>query len=101
MNKTSQDNSTTLRSDSGVFLALDIGGTKIAGGIVDAEGALLQRATVPTEAPHGSARIIANALKLARDLLQSHQQISPIPVVALGVGSVGQIDFAAGRVVLA
>jgi predicted NBD/HSP70 family sugar kinase len=35
------------------------------------------------------------------DLLQGHQQASPIPVVALRVGSVGQIDFASGRVVLA
>ena len=101
MNKSSQENLTTLPSNSGVFLALDIGGTKIAGGIVTADGGLLHRATVPTEAAHGSDRIIANASKLARDLLQSHQQVSPVPVVALGVGSVGQIDFASGRVVLA
>jgi glucokinase len=101
MNETSQDNLANLTSGVGVFLALDIGGTKIAGGIVNAEGGLLKRATVPTEAAQGPDRIIANASKLARDLLQSHQEVSPIPVVALGVGSVGQIDFASGRVVLA
>jgi glucokinase len=101
MNKSSQDNLTTLRSNSGVFLALDIGGTKIAGGIVTADGGLLYRATVPTEAAQGSDRIIVNASKLARELLQSHQEVSQIPVVALGVGSVGQIDFASGRIVLA
>ena len=78
MNKRSQGNLATLPSD-GVFLALDIGGTKIAGGIVNAEGGLLQHATVPTEAAHGSDRIIANASKLARELLQSHQQVSPSP----------------------
>jgi len=88
-------------SGTSVFLALDIGGTKIAGGIVNAEGGLLQRATVPTEAAQGSDHVIANASKLARELLQSHQQISQIPVLALGVGSVGQIDYASGRVVLA
>jgi glucokinase len=100
MNKTSQD-LTTLPSGPGVFLSLDIGGTKIAGGIVNAEGGIVQCATIPTEAALGPDRIIANASKLARDLLQSHQQVSPVPVVALGVGSVGQIDFASGRVVLA
>ena len=101
MNTASEDNLTTLPSDSGVFLALDIGGTKIAGGIVNSEGGLLQRATVPTEAALGPDQVIANASKLARELRQRHQQVSPIPVVALGVGSVGQIDFASGRVVLA
>ena len=101
MIRTSQHHPTTLPADAGVFLALDIGGTKIAGGVVNADGRLLQRATVPTEAACGSDRIISTASKLARDLLQSHQQVSPVPVVALGVGSVGQIDFASGRVVLA
>ena len=101
MTKTSQDHLATLPSDSSVFLALDIGGTKIAGGIVNTDGRLLQRATVPTEAACGSDRIISNASKLARDLVQSHLQVSQIPVVALGVGSVGQIDFASGSVVVA
>ncbi|MSO22548.1 MAG: ROK family protein [Acidobacteria bacterium] len=53
------------------------------------------------EIPQGSARVIANASKLARALLQSHQQVSLFPVLALGVGSVGQIDYASGRVVVA
>jgi glucokinase len=86
---------------SGVFLALDIGGTKIAGGIVNADGALLRREAVPTEAAQGSKQIIANALRLSKDLLDSHRQVSRIPVLALGVGSVGQIDYASGRVVFA
>jgi glucokinase len=86
---------------SGVFLALDIGGTKIAGGIVDADGALLQRRAVPTEAAQGSEQIVANALRLSKELLHSHGQVSQIPVLALGVGSVGQIDYPSGRVVLA
>ncbi len=80
---------------------MDIGGTKIAGGIVNAEGALLRRAAVPTEAAQGSEQIIANALRLSKDLLDSHRQVSRIPVLALGVGSVGQIDYASGRVVFA
>jgi glucokinase len=87
--------------ESGVFLALDIGGTKIAGGIVNAEGSLLQCATVSTEAAHGPDHVIANASKLARTILRNHREVSGLPVLALGVGSVGQIDFASGRVVLA
>jgi glucokinase len=101
MNNTSEQNLPNRQSASGVFLSLDIGGTKIAGGIVDAEGALCQRGTVPTEAEQGAERIIANASKLARELLHCHQQTSSEPVLALGVGSVGQMDFASGRVVLA
>lgn len=101
MNKSSQQSPPTPRSASGVFLALDIGGTKIAGGIVAAEGRLLRHATVATEAIQGPDRVIANASKLAKDLLRSHRQSSQVPVLALGVGSVGQIDYASGRVVLA
>lgn len=89
------------RRESGVFLALDIGGTKIAGGIVNADGVLLQRATISTEAAQGADHVIANASKLARTLLRSHHEVSGLPVLALGVGSVGQMDFASGRVALA
>jgi glucokinase len=101
MNQTSQDNLPAAPPVSAAFLALDIGGTKIAGGIVNAEGGLLRRATVPTDAALGSHHVVANAAKLAKELLRSHQQVSAVPVLALGVGSVGQIDYASGRVVLA
>ena len=80
----SQDHLATLPSDAGVFLALDIGGTKIAGGIVNADGRLLQRATVPTEAACGSDRIIANASKLARDLLEAISRFPRFPLLHWG-----------------
>ena len=50
-------------------LGLDVGGTKVAGGIVDlATGAVVARRQVPTDYPRGGAAILADTVELARGL---------------------------------
>lgn len=72
-------------------LALDIGGTKIAAGLVDAAGALVHRAVRPTPAGDPEAvwaaveSLIAEAMRLAE-------------VSAVGIGSAGPVDLIAGTV---
>jgi glucokinase len=75
-------------------LALDIGGTKIAVGLVDPAGELVHRAVEPTpkdqQAEHVwgvIARMIADASKVADGAIR-----------AAGVGSAGPVDVAAGTV---
>jgi glucokinase len=75
-------------------LALDIGGTKIAVGLVDPAGELVHRAIEPTpkdqQAEHVwavIARMIADAAKVADGAIG-----------AVGVGSAGPIDVVAGTV---
>lgn len=75
-------------------LALDIGGTKIAVGLVDPAGELVHRAIEPTPKDQQAEhvwdvidRMIADAVKVAHGAIR-----------AVGVGSAGPVDLDAGTV---
>ncbi|WP_371478831.1 ROK family protein [Kitasatospora sp. NBC_00315] len=78
-----------------LLAAVDIGGTKIAGGVVDTEGTLLHRVRLPTPA-HGSARELMGAVSHVLDLLAQHPTWASVR--AVGVGSAGPVDIGAGTV---
>jgi len=50
-------------------LAVDIGGTKLAAGVVDADGKMLERGEVPTLAHEGLEPVLERIVGLGRDLL--------------------------------
>jgi glucokinase len=50
-------------------IGIDVGGTKIAAGIVEAGGALRGRRIVPTRPERGGRAVLDDALKIARELL--------------------------------
>lgn len=72
-------------------LGLDIGGTKIAGGLVSAEGDCLVERRCPTPADDPAA-IVAAVVQLARDLL-AHAPVAPL---AVGLAAPGSVDSARG-----
>lgn len=74
-------------------LALDVGGTKLAAGIVDDSGALVHRAEAPT--PRGDAEAI---WAVADDLLTGALTAAGGAVEAVGVASAGPIDVPSGTV---
>ena len=71
-------------------VGLDVGGTKIAGGVVDATGAIVERTQVPTAADHPET-IVADMVSVARALCEKFPD-----VVAIGVGAAGLVDSARG-----
>lgn len=77
------------------YLGIDIGGTKIAGGVVDSGGHVLRRLELPTPAHDGGLAVLAAAVDLARSL------IGPERIAGVGIGAGGQIDSRAGVVVSA
>jgi len=77
-----------------LYLALDIGGTKIAAGLVTPEGSVLRSARVPTPLTGGSS-ILDAALTLARETRTGQM------AAAIGIGTGGQVDAARGVVVSA
>ena len=79
-------------------LGIDIGGTKIAAGLVDECGAVSGRQTVATPAADGAQAILAAALDLSRRVLAGAQDTD---VLAVGVGSAGEIDTDRGVVTYA
>jgi glucokinase len=77
-------------------LGIDIGGTKIAGGLVTQEGRVVQTDRRPTP-PTGGAAILDAALSLARTLREAARE----PVTAIGIGTGGQVDAERGVIVSA
>ncbi len=76
-----------------LYLGIDIGGTKIAAGLVSAEGRVLHRSRCPTPLTGGTA-ILEAALALA-------QEYTNEPVAAVGVGTGGQVNADLGVIVSA
>ncbi|MFF3850238.1 ROK family protein [Streptomyces sp. NPDC002328] len=75
--------------------ALDIGGTKIAGALVDRAGAILVRAQRPTPAQEDGDTVMRAVEEVLGDLTAS-----PLweRAHALGIGSAGPVDASAGTV---
>lgn len=78
-----------------LFLGLDIGGTKIAGGLVTETGKVVRRSERATNAHRGGPHVLATALELARTLADGNQ------IAAVGVGTGGQVDATRGVIVSA
>jgi glucokinase len=78
-------------------LAIDIGGTKLAAGIVDPEGRILARGEVPTQAAEGLEPVLGRIVGLGRDLLSS-PAAAKAGVERIGVGCAGPVDLQAGLV---
>ncbi|MGH3654605.1 ROK family protein [Glutamicibacter sp.] len=82
---------------AGEVLALDLGGTKIAGALVRPDGTITARSQAPTPAREGSAAIIA---AMAGVVQQLRGACSAQPA-GLGIGAAGVIDPETAKVVSA
>ena len=68
----------------GLTIGVDIGGTKIAAGVVDEEGSILETVKVPTPStPEGVVDAIVEAV---RQVSKGHQ------IEAVGIGAAGYVD---------
>ncbi|MFB8760211.1 ROK family protein [Streptomyces nigra] len=75
--------------------ALDIGGTKIAGALVDGRGTIAVRAQRPTPAQEDGETVMRAVEEVVQELAASP---SWGRVSALGIGSAGPVDASAGTV---
>jgi glucokinase len=73
-------------------LTLDIGGTKIAAGLVDPSGVLVHSATLPTPNGEGAEQVWAVIERMIADAMRA----AGGPIRGVGIGSAGPIDLAAG-----
>ncbi|MEX2459570.1 MAG: ROK family protein, partial [Actinomycetota bacterium] len=71
-------------------LGLDVGGTKVAGLVLDEEGSILGRAERPT-VTHDPGSALEAVASLGRELIEAHG-----PVAGAGAGVAGIVDHAAG-----
>ncbi|MBA3856583.1 MAG: hypothetical protein C0507_06680 [Cyanobacteria bacterium PR.3.49] len=80
--------------DSMHCIGIDIGGTKIAGGIVSATGKVIVREERPTPVKDGGKKILEEAIAVAASLKSK----SDGNIQAVGIGAGGQIDAINGIV---
>lgn len=71
-------------------IGVDVGGTKIAGGVVGPDGSLIARSELPTESEQPAA-IVAAVLKVVREL-----RATAPAATAVGCGAAGLVDSSAG-----
>lgn len=72
-------------------IGIDIGGTKISGGVINEEGTLIENIKIPTNALSGRDVIINNVFNIINKLMDKE-------VEGIGVGSAGRINYNKGIV---
>ena len=82
------------------YTGIDLGGTNIKAGVVDSEGKILSRVSIPTEGKRGRAQVLENICRAARAAIDK-SGVSLDDVRALGIGSPGVQDWETGVVVYA
>jgi len=75
-----------------LVLAIDIGGTNVKSGLVDRQGRIARVLHLPSHAAEGRAALLAVIEKIVR------VQCAHGPIAAVGAGSPGTVDHAAGRI---
>jgi len=77
-----------------LIAAVDIGGTKIAVGMIDGDGKVLARVECPTDADRG----YANALRHITEMLRSTAQTANTQISGIGIGSTGPVYPLTGEI---
>ncbi|HEY3275886.1 MAG TPA: ROK family protein [Syntrophorhabdaceae bacterium] len=72
-------------------IGIDLGGTKIVGGLVDASGNVTGRTKIPTVAGSGYAGVLADLASLVNEVI-AKSGISRKAVERIGIASAGQIE---------
>src|SRR5262245_40072327 len=81
-----------------LFAGIDIGGTNIKFGIVDAQGRSLGKASVPTHEERGPAEAMGRTIEALRSLVTS-LELSLDDLAAIGIGSPGPQDCPSGMII--
>lgn len=80
------------------YLGLDLGGTNIKAGVIDADGKLLARTSRPTGGGVSAEPVIDALAAAARETAQQ-AGLTLADIAGIGIGSPGPINFATGVVV--
>jgi glucokinase len=87
-----------LASGSDPILAIDIGGTKVAAGLVTPDGVVHFPKTVPTQAQEGGEAVMARVIDLALDLTRTAASEPGLRPAAVGVGTGGMVVLTEGSI---
>ena len=82
------------------YIGIDLGGTNIAGGLVDENGKILKKISVPTEVERGENTIIDNIVDLCGKICDE-SNIKLSQVEKIGIGVPGTVDSENGMIMFA
>ncbi|MEQ9454577.1 MAG: ROK family protein [Phycisphaeraceae bacterium] len=82
---------------SKMTLGVDLGGTNIQAGLLDAEGKLLARDSTKTKAEEGAEAVLGRVVKLCDGIIDK-AKVSKGDVAGMGIGAPGALDIANGVV---
>jgi len=80
------------------YIGIDLGGTKIKGGIVDEEGQVVRKDSMPTGRTRKSEEIVNDICSLIKKLL-SDANLSEKDIYSVGIGSPGSLDRERGIII--
>ncbi|HOQ76173.1 MAG TPA: ROK family protein [Thermoclostridium sp.] len=80
------------------YIGIDLGGTNIAAGIVDEEGSIIKKCSVPTGRPRASEEIVADMCSLVENLIKD-AGINEAELHSIGIGSPGIPDRKNGVII--
>ena len=78
-----------------MYAGIDLGGTNIAAALVDDDGSIIKRTSIPADAGGGAKSIIDGLLKVSENLL-CDEKVTPI---SIGIGVPGTVNDENGEVV--
>ena len=82
-----------------LFLGIDIGGTKIAAGLVDAKGTIMGRDKCPTPSQGKAQGILSCITKLIKNLC-AENDIPLRDIAGIGIGVPGIVDGETGKILI-
>jgi glucokinase len=84
---------TDIAVEAAYAIGLDVGGTKIAAGVVSARGEMLERVARPTPQSGQGASTLSLTLQLVEELRRRHPGVQ-----AIGAGAAGLVDWPDGHI---
>ena len=81
-----------------MYIGIDLGGTNIAAGVVDADGRLISSGAVPTRSERPTIEIVRDMAELAREVA-ADCGMELADIKAVGIGCPGTINFETGEVI--
>lgn len=79
-------------------IGIDLGGTFIKGALVDQNGSIVMKKTIPTHAVKGAQHVMEQMSSLVLELMR-HPEVAFSKIAGIGMGIPGVIDYATGTAI--
>jgi len=76
-----------------IAIGIDLGGTNLKGGVIDASGRILDRRDIPTRPDRGPGPVMDDLAELVKQLRRDRE------VVGIGLATPGPLDLRRGRII--